>query len=801
MILYYINSTERSADVLADSLQITNQLGQRTDNCSFTVFQNTKPTENQDLKIYLSAQVESIASATIVLKDTYQTNVKRFYAGQSLFVRIGETDIEKVTVQSYDEATRTIVLTSAPSASVVEDDYIGFLVFGGVIATVEDYNVDSFSNLEYKVTGLDYTKIFDKKAVSDSWEDVDSRYIINDFLNTTVNYVNTIDNMSYDNVTDLRAEWIESLDGDNPTFDDADFLEGDSSGVFGWTFSGGTATWSGSPTARSIAQFVGVSSGAPTEGEFMLWGKATDHTKVTSVKVRIGSDSSNYAEITFTFSSNDWEYKKAKLTDATITGTPDWTAVDYCAIVITQTADSYIKLNGLRVMQNGSFTMYNVGSTPTFDDIRAPQLKPSAIINLLSKTWQYTWNIDYEKDIHFRAKEVESAPYEITEASNNFASLQVDVDASQLGNRVRVRGGEKISNNRYAQVFQGDDAIREWITKSKFSDLEITIDDNGTTSPSEVGTSTTNIKITGHGLATGDHVINRTRTNAVRSITYVDANNFTVEAVPSQTNGDTISFFTTSKTVGVEGLNDEASFNYMSNSNEKSIRASTAEPTLTSTDFIRFEYNERVPIQVQYTDSASSTALKALGFGDGVFDLDPITDKNIKDVGTALVMAQSKVNEYSNPVITGTVKTDQEGLSSGQLLHVSDSNRSLDDYYVIQTVTISQRGGEFKDYLIFNVSFGTTLFGWIEFMQKLLAIQNKIEVNADEIVETYVDSAETITTSDVNQVALVGINKTTIDETVETSDVNQVTKQSGAWHYEASTGQAVATRYNLAEYS
>ena len=56
----------------------------------------------------------------------------------------------------------------------------------------------------------------------------------------------------------------------------------------------------------------------------------------------------------------------------------------------------------------------------------------------------------------------------------------------------------------------------------------------------EVGTTTTNIKMTNHELITGDYIINTTRSNAVRQITKVDANNITVSAISGQTQGDII---------------------------------------------------------------------------------------------------------------------------------------------------------------------------------------------------------------------------------------------------------------------
>lgn len=57
----------------------------------------------------------------------------------------------------------------------------------------------------------------------------------------------------------------------------------------------------------------------------------------------------------------------------------------------------------------------------------------------------------------------------------------------------------------------------------------------------EAGTTTTNITMTAHGLSVGDLIINTDRSNAKRLVTAVpDVDNITVDAVTSQTSGDTI---------------------------------------------------------------------------------------------------------------------------------------------------------------------------------------------------------------------------------------------------------------------
>ena len=53
-------------------------------------------------------------------------------------------------------------------------------------------------------------------------------------------------------------------------------------------------------------------------------------------------------------------------------------------------------------------------------------------------------------------------------------------------------------------------------------------------------TTSTNVKIVGHGLSAGKYIINKTRSNALRSVTVVDEDNLTVSEVSGQTVGDII---------------------------------------------------------------------------------------------------------------------------------------------------------------------------------------------------------------------------------------------------------------------
>ena len=158
MIWFYINSIDRSLDVQHQSLLIENESQQRASSCNFTVFQNAKPSDNQDLKIYLGDTIASAAGATLTLDGNITPGRSIFYSGQKLWIRIGDSDEEEVEVSTYTETTNTLVLTTAPSGTVSGGDKIGEIRFGGVISRVEEVNMQVLSQLEYNIEGVDYSK-------------------------------------------------------------------------------------------------------------------------------------------------------------------------------------------------------------------------------------------------------------------------------------------------------------------------------------------------------------------------------------------------------------------------------------------------------------------------------------------------------------------------------------------------------------------------------------------------------------------------------------------------------------------
>jgi len=127
----------------------------------------------------------------------------------------------------------------------------------------------------------------------------------------------------------------------------------------------------------------------------------------------------------------------------------------------------------------------------------------------------------------------------------DYSNVGLELSVINYRNKQFVRGGmddfgdniviwhQSIAEFEKRQNVEGGSGVYGAV----FEDTNI---DNTVEKTAEAGTNTTTVNITGHGLETGDMVINISRSNAKRNITVIDANSFSVPAVTKQTAGDKI---------------------------------------------------------------------------------------------------------------------------------------------------------------------------------------------------------------------------------------------------------------------
>lgn len=152
-----------------------------------------------------------------------------------------------------------------------------------------------------------------------------------DFLGDTVGDVNR----KQLNDADTVNEWTKAGDADTPVLNSSDEQEGTSCLDLGATYSGGTATYSATPTSFDASSYDYLNIWIYLEKKF----DSSDNPYVdnNALEIRIGSDSSNFKYYRVgrdELKEGAWTLLNLPIAEFTSSGTPVMTAVDYIAIII-----------------------------------------------------------------------------------------------------------------------------------------------------------------------------------------------------------------------------------------------------------------------------------------------------------------------------------------------------------------------------------------------------------------------------------------------------------------------------------
>jgi len=121
-------------------------------------------------------------------------------------------------------------------------------------------------------------------------------------------------------------------------------------------------------------------------------------------------------------------------------------------------------------------TTTNVDCDTTIDYIAFNYLPISKCLTQLADTVNYDWYIDYDKDIHFFAKDSNPAPVELEDDTATYLinTLKIRRDNSQLRNVIYVRGGEYLGSTFTTEVeANGIDSI--YPLGYKYDGLSVTL--------------------------------------------------------------------------------------------------------------------------------------------------------------------------------------------------------------------------------------------------------------------------------------------------------------------------------------
>jgi hypothetical protein len=118
------------------------------------------------------------------------------------------------------------------------------------------------------------------------------------------------------------------------------------------------------------------------------------------------------------------------------------------------------------------FTMDNVEGDSVISQITFNRIKVGECIEALAEALNYSWYVDYDKDIHFFAESEELAPFNLTTNGGNHAweSLQITEDFSQIKNQITVIGGEYEAEER-TELYVADGEQKQFPLAFKYSTI------------------------------------------------------------------------------------------------------------------------------------------------------------------------------------------------------------------------------------------------------------------------------------------------------------------------------------------
>lgn len=157
----------------------------------------------------------------------------------------------------------------------------------------------------------------------------------------------------------------------------------------------------------------------------------------------------------------------------------DYTA-DTTRRLVADTFENQTVLSILTTLRDDYFadmTLNNVsGGDKVVSYIAFNYIPLSEAITELADLLNYSWYIDYDKDLHFISQSDEEAPIELNDDDGSyiFESLRIRRDNSQMRNRIFVRGGEYLANT-FTTEFQSDGYQNIYTLPNKYEDIQVSV--------------------------------------------------------------------------------------------------------------------------------------------------------------------------------------------------------------------------------------------------------------------------------------------------------------------------------------
>ena len=109
------------------------------------------------------------------------------------------------------------------------------------------------------------------------------------------------------------------------------------------------------------------------------------------------------------------------------------------------------------------FTYTKVSDGPTISEIAFDYVQVSEALTKIAEICDYEWYVDYDKDVHFFARNTYPAPFQLDDNQANYKDLIINTDISQLRNRIFVKSSGL--KDTFGEIFIYDGEATEWTCK------------------------------------------------------------------------------------------------------------------------------------------------------------------------------------------------------------------------------------------------------------------------------------------------------------------------------------------------
>jgi hypothetical protein len=196
------------------------------------------------------------------------------------------------------------------------------------------------------------------------------------------------------------------------------------------------------------------------------------------------------------------------------------------------------------------------------------------------------------------------------------------------------------------------------------------------------------------------------------------------------------------KTVGIENIDAPTTKDFLMNYQEKHVVPGAL--ATVSTDTVDFTYRFEVPVLTVVDDQESIDRMKGIEGGNGIYE-HIIVDKEVTTKELARQRSQADLEQYANPLISGSFTTNDHGLRSGQLLHIKQTKRNIDGDFLIRKVTMRWLTVDLYHY---QVEIASKLKGIEDLLIQLFSQSRQIEVRDDEVLDKLLVLRDTVKLTD-----------------------------------------------------